>query len=341
MEPYGGQDDRSERAAPSPAAPAQAPTELDYDRTGFRVSRRQWRALMVLTLLNTVMLGWFVAGPATSNLLKAQWQQFQARRAQRAAERQRAAELRVLLAHAFPSDLVIVEEDPDRATALLTGAAGYRPQAYETGVSGGLTASFDPPAVYTGGPPKWRDYVAVSSNRSDPPVFIGERTSPRGNRRLVIVRYHLRQLMNISGGSSGTDARAAVQSVRWLRATARDTASKDVLRVRAASEDTDLSLVLPEVRATRDPAQSGPWHFRPDVTFTLLAGQADPADPSHFTIPYRLDGQPGVIDGWLRDNGLQLRPRVGRPRTVNGQPGWDLLAGQATTSVTTSPAAER
>ena len=31
----------------------------------------------------------------------------------------------------------------------------------------------------------------------------------------------------------------------------------------------------------------------------LFAGQADVADPSHFTLPYDIDGQPGTIDGWL------------------------------------------
>jgi hypothetical protein len=35
----------------------------------------------------------------------------------------------------------------------------------------------------------------------------------------------------------------------------------------------------------------------------LFAGQADPTDSAHFTIVYTLDGQPGTIDGWLRDAG--------------------------------------
>lgn len=31
----------------------------------------------------------------------------------------------------------------------------------------------------------------------------------------------------------------------------------------------------------------------------LFAGQPDPADASHFTLRYDIDGQPGTIDGWL------------------------------------------
>jgi hypothetical protein len=40
------------------------------------------------------------------------------------------------------------------------------------------------------------------------------------------------------------------------------------------------------------------------------AGQADPNDPSHFTIDYTLGPQSGVIDGYLHpDNTLSLHAR--------------------------------
>jgi len=41
---------------------------------------------------------------------------------------------------------------------------------------------------------------------------------------------------------------------------------------------------------------------RPHGTFTIYAGQIDPADPSHFTIIYRHGNQDSVIDGWLNDD---------------------------------------
>ena len=31
----------------------------------------------------------------------------------------------------------------------------------------------------------------------------------------------------------------------------------------------------------------------------IFAGEPDAADESHFTIPYDVDGTPGLIDGWL------------------------------------------
>ena len=34
-----------------------------------------------------------------------------------------------------------------------------------------------------------------------------------------------------------------------------------------------------------------------------MAGQPDPADPSHFTIGYKFAGQPGILEGWVRNGG--------------------------------------
>ena len=44
----------------------------------------------------------------------------------------------------------------------------------------------------------------------------------------------------------------------------------------------------------------------------IFAGQPDPNDPTHFTIPYDVDGKPGVIDGRLNDGERAiLTPRTG------------------------------
>ena len=45
----------------------------------------------------------------------------------------------------------------------------------------------------------------------------------------------------------------------------------------------------------------------------VFTGQPDPADLSHFTIAYQLDGKPGTIDGRVRDDELVLRPSTGAP----------------------------
>ena len=41
----------------------------------------------------------------------------------------------------------------------------------------------------------------------------------------------------------------------------------------------------------------------PNPYFTFMTGQPDPADPSHFTIGYKFAGQPGIIEGWVRNDG--------------------------------------
>jgi len=47
-------------------------------------------------------------------------------------------------------------------------------------------------------------------------------------------------------------------------------------------------------------------------SLTLLAGQVDQADPSHFVIPYITGSGRGTIDGWLqKDNSLKIGVRDG------------------------------
>jgi hypothetical protein len=76
----------------------------------------------------------------------------------------------------------------------------------------------------------------------------------------------------------------------------------------------------------------------PSQRFRLYTGEADPADPAHFTMKYDVDGVLGTIDGRLLDRvhdwmnrggeGVELTVRdgpalAGRPRP----PGWDDLLG--------------
>lgn len=62
---------------------------------------------------------------------------------------------------------------------------------------------------------------------------------------------------------------------------------------------------------------------------TIFAGQTDTADASHFTIPYMIDGKPGMIDGWLRDDGLVLKARAGQFWAHGETRHWDLAPTSA------------
>ena len=46
------------------------------------------------------------------------------------------------------------------------------------------------------------------------------------------------------------------------------------------------------------------WPVQHKVRF--YAGQADPADASHFTIGYAVDDRPGTIDGWITENQMPM-----------------------------------
>jgi hypothetical protein len=91
---------------------------------GGPVTVRGVRLLVVLTLINTTLLGMSVLGPQLFPFLRQQWQQWQAGRA---AERRRQAGLarqRQCLAYAPAADEVVYEEDSAAATRLLKEGKG-------------------------------------------------------------------------------------------------------------------------------------------------------------------------------------------------------------------------
>jgi hypothetical protein len=65
------------------------------------------------------------------------------------------------------------------------------------------------------------------------------------------------------------------------------------------------------------PVPKGALSPRPQTVFIppggrlrIFAGQPDPADDAHLTIRYEVNGMPGLIEGWLRDDsygGVQLK----------------------------------
>ena len=71
-----------------------------------------------------------------------------------------------------------------------------------------------------------------------------------------------------------------------------------------------LRLRLNPDRSAPD-ANEGVVVQRPEV-MRFLSGRPDPKDPSHLEIDYTLDGRPGTIDVWVRDDGrARVEPRAG------------------------------
>lgn len=134
-------------------------------------------------------------------------------------------------------------------------------------------------------------------------LFLGERRSPAGNRRLVAV--DLRVSWNNTNWTASVEKRAVVPGT--LGTEPRETWGGP-----PADDLKTTNLV-----GQRDVLFMFDWRQK----VKLYAGRPDPADSSHFTIDYELDGRREVIDGWLRDDdAVELTQRNPLDRTIRATP---------------------
>src|SRR4051812_36178836 len=104
----------------SPAA-----NSLEYVRASAPVTRRQFRFLLILTLLNTILLSVFICGPGVSSFIRTSWNDYQARRKLNQLQQQRAALLQKTATFTAASDEVVYEENPSEAARLLNASTDY------------------------------------------------------------------------------------------------------------------------------------------------------------------------------------------------------------------------
>ena len=222
--------------------PPNPPPPIDYAPPPPWHRRRGRRAMVALVTVALVIAGWRYGPPAYRQARTLYWQQ-------------------QCLAFSLPPDQVVYEEDPAGMAALPVGRDGY------TRISPTPAVCHTPPCYtgFTGG--------------SEPPgavVFMHERVTKAGQRRLVVIR-RVR-----SGFDAGFDPVLSLSVQTYAPATWRA----------AAVAGTDWHL--------------GPDNFvfpagPPDVC--IYAGQADPADASHLTVRYRAWGQMHMVDGHLNAAG--------------------------------------
>jgi hypothetical protein len=169
------------------------------------------------------------------------------------------------------------ERDPDYVQTRLYGRAGakFLPRCWRE-----LCAAMNNPAV-----------VAADTVMDDPVLFLHERRSPGGKRRIVMIK------------SGSYNARALP---RKMRATI-------ITPARLFARTQVMAAPMPDV------AWSGVY-----VPLRIFFGHPDPADASHFTIDFVVldgfDGAPirnGTIDGYLNDDDT-VSFRLRDPATTRG-----------------------
>ena len=337
--------------------PRAARSRLDYkaDPAGGPVTVRGIRLLVVLTLINTTLLGMSVLGPQLFPFLRQQWAQW---RASRAASNARQAALvlqQQCMSHAAPADKVVYEEDPAEVARLLKNfALGYEPTA--RGVGSAPPGWVSPLKATL--PPYFVPYVdAVYGGTrvhgaDDPLLFLHARTTPGGTTYVVAVQlgvHHVfnQQLLADDAAGKPKGMKYHQDKSRTLTGVARiaDPAGPSAVLGRQHYRTASLALPDSERRLVCEMSGGLSLDATPAIDYgnvlRFFAGQPDPDDASHFTIRYQADGREGVIDGWMQDDGLHLRAREGQYSFKSGGEAWQLPSGPAggnATGAATMPA---
>lgn len=301
------------------------PPPLQYQIAPSPVTRGQFRLLLFLLLIQVVVSVQSAYAPGFVGWVKQRWAEHEQAAAHRAQVRQNFAAMRQCLAHMEPAGKVVWDEDPDRAAALL-GGTGYEPiTAYATNLPGvvanaipRIAAAADVRAISV---PNLGDLSRqASSNHAL--AFLHGRRVPGGPERLVVVSIGAMVQATPDQGAMDPDGPTTVHVYKAQSFVAQsfgfspdgEAVGDGAPRCDLAIEDSSSGVAMPAHWSP--PASPGePGTLRVDYRDQLrvFAGQPDPADASHFTIPYDLDGRPGILDGWLKPDGsVQLEPRAGK-----------------------------
>lgn len=190
------------------------------------------------------------------------------------------------------ADEVVYEEDPANVARYLGGRDGaYVAYPLARGASPDTTP-VKTVAAAARMPTCWQRFTALVPPKipqlgamSGAILFLHERTSPAGHRRLVCVRYYAETYSFTTAFIDAYNCQRAVFAPgTWTLPPAES------------------------ARVTMIDVISGFPRHPPRVR--IYAGQADPDDASHFTIRYQMWGQEDVLDGRLDDNdNVTVTPR--------------------------------
>lgn len=192
------------------------------------------------------------------------------------------------------------------------------------------------PPVTWDGPPELQSATATfNAGRRPGTVFLHERRSPSGRRVLVWAAVRGgRENSYVSDSRQGgyvATIKSKCRLVTWViePATSQKGGGQTWMHELQfdQAQHRRLKLRFNPDRSAPD-AGDGELAQEPSV-MRFLAGRGDVRDASHFELEYTLDGWPGTIDVWVRDDGrLQVEPRDGtqsieRYDATRGAETWD------------------
>lgn len=203
-----------------------------------------------------------------------------------------------------PPDTVVYEEDAAAADTLLAGG-GYK-LGPSPGPRGSAATRKDPQELARLRSVLLRPSMMVSIDGphwgGHPMLFVGERRTPGGKRRIVALRG---QFGNGAGTANAPKVRAGFA---WVLVEPRARDRPDIKEAGGASGMLSVPL-------KHSPA--GPWDWqRPEARW--FAGQTDPDNPSVFYIPYEINGVRGRLTVRLVDEHPDLRRFQNSPRRPRG-----------------------
>ena len=299
----------------------QPATLVEYDRSKPRVTPKQWRTLMAVMLVNCIIWA-CLFGPDNAERFVTKWDAWRARREsdRRAQEQQQAC-----LDYAAPVGQVVYREVEAETLKSVGTYAGYADE-HAPPMGGALRVERPKPPVC------WQGFArratAAQLQYVEPVVYLGGRKSGAGPA-IVAAKIDAEQQFRLV--SPGVAHSCRTTTSRYLTVSAFEAAAKGQ-RPKLLYEIT-VNLKLTETEAVLN--GDGTWRSTPGSYLTLLAGQSDPNDPSHFVLPYRVDEVDGVIDGWLGEHGLVLKPRSGHPSVwADVYTTWDLSVAPRTAAAT-------
>ena len=129
-------------------------------------------------------------------------------------------------------------------------------------------------------------------------LFMHERISPGGHRRLVVVSGPTDQALDFQ--------RQAIGPARWFGSITIPPFNNNIATyINTATmplgpDDKRIDHMPRGATTQKDLKRDDQFYLK--TPLRIFLGRPDPKDASHFTIRYEVGVQPGVIDGWLGDD---------------------------------------